>query len=292
VDEPSAVAAARACYVRQRLLVGQAMMHLLLAAQLQHLAVGVGVLGHHERRARRRPVLRHEAARLVPDAARVAERLGAHGPRPPLRRLVRLAVQAPPALPRRRRGRSRRRVLLLGGLGRLLCQERRRGAGAGLGRRDGRGPRRGREHKEARGPAAWSDARTLAARLGRRRHAAAGVRRGRRRSRSGRLGSRWKAGDESQLPEVLRREVVLAHAVGQPFQLRQLIVLRRDSEHEASQQLPTTVIQSTPGTAESDERLGDCCIWAEGFITSYYSWNVSSTIVLRKLFPPRFKEEL
>jgi hypothetical protein len=236
VDEPSAVAAARACYVRQRLLVGQAMMHLLLAAQLQHLAVGVGVLGHHERRARRRPVLRHEAARLVPDAARVAERLGAHGPRPPLRRLVRLAVQAPPALPRR--GRSRRRVLLLGGLGWLLCQERRRGAGAGLGRRDGRGRRRRRgrrrEHKEARGPAAWRDARTLAARLGRLQHAAAGVRRGRRRSGSRRLGGagagRWNAtGDELQLPEVLRREVVLAHVVGQPFQLRQLIVLRRDS---------------------------------------------------------------
>jgi hypothetical protein len=261
------------------LLVGHAhasLVHLPLAAQLQHLAVGVGVLGHHERRARRWPVLRHEAARLVPDAARVAQRLGAHGPRPPLRRLVRLAVQAPPALLRRR---GRRCVDLLLRLGRLICGERRRGAGARLGRRDGRGRRRRgrrREHQQARGPVAWRHARTLAARLGRHRRQAAGGHRGRRGSGSGGLCGGvgcWNAGDELQLLEVLRGEVVVAHVVGQPFQLRQLVVLQREPDHQASQQWQ--LISSTPETAESDERLGDYCyICLPSFVISYYPWDV------------------
>uniref|UniRef100_A0A804QRY7 Uncharacterized protein n=1 Tax=Zea mays TaxID=4577 RepID=A0A804QRY7_MAIZE len=218
-------------------------VRLLLAAQLQHLAVGVGVLGHHERRARRRAVLRHQASRLVPHAARVAQSLGAQRPRPPLGRLVGLAVQAPPRLPRAGAvvgHRRRRRLLLLRGLRRLLGRERHRRRGAGLGRRDGRGRRRRRgrrEHQQAGGPAAWRDARPLAARLAwhwrLRWQRAVGWRlclRGGRGSRGG--GGRRNAVDKPQLLQVLRGEVVLAHIVGQPFQLNELVVLRGDSSEQ------------------------------------------------------------
>ncbi|BAS80024.1 Os02g0645725, partial [Oryza sativa Japonica Group] len=67
---------------------------LLLAAHLEHLAVGVGVQAADERRAAGRPVLREEAARLVADAAGVAERLGALGAGAPLGRLLDAAVAA------------------------------------------------------------------------------------------------------------------------------------------------------------------------------------------------------
>ena len=68
----------------------------LLAAHLQHLAVGVGVQVAHERGAARRPVLREEPPRLEADAAGVAQRLGALRPRTPLGRLLDAAVAAPP----------------------------------------------------------------------------------------------------------------------------------------------------------------------------------------------------
>lgn len=99
-------------------------LHLLLPPQLQNLPMRIRVPRRHERRARRRPVLRHKPTGLVPHAARIAQRLRPHRTRPPLRRLLRAAVQAfPPralrvvralALLRRRIGRQlrlrRRRV--------------------------------------------------------------------------------------------------------------------------------------------------------------------------------------
>ncbi|BAS81470.1 Os02g0806350 [Oryza sativa Japonica Group] len=62
--------------------------------------------GRHEGGARRRAVLREEAAGLVADAARVAERLGAERARAPLRRLLDLAMRAPPHGARRERERA------------------------------------------------------------------------------------------------------------------------------------------------------------------------------------------
>lgn len=70
--------------------------HLLLPPELHDLAVRVRVLGQHEGRARRGSVLGHEPTRLVPHAARVAQRLRPLWARPPLRRLLRRAVRAPP----------------------------------------------------------------------------------------------------------------------------------------------------------------------------------------------------
>jgi hypothetical protein len=84
---------------------------LLLAAHLEDLAVGVGVDAAHERGAARRAVLGEEPARLVADAARVAQRLGALGARTPLRGLLHATVAAAPvAGPGLRRGRGRGRV--------------------------------------------------------------------------------------------------------------------------------------------------------------------------------------
>ncbi|BAS94935.1 Os05g0520401 [Oryza sativa Japonica Group] len=245
VEQPSGGAAAARAHVRRRLLVVVQELHLLLAPQLHHLAVGVGVLGHHERRARRRPVLRHEPPGLVPHPARVAQRLGTHGPRPPLRRLVRLAVEAPPPLRRRLRGRVRRRrggrpVLLLGGLRRLLGRECRR-RGARLGRRDDR-RRRGRRRRrrrrqdhQARRPAARRDAGPLAPRLprhGRLRGQRAGASCRQLHRGDGQSGRRARrggdAGDELKLPEILRGQGLLAHVGGHPFQLRELFILRRN----------------------------------------------------------------
>ena len=77
-----------------------------LVPDLDDLLVGVGVDGGQECRARRGAVLGEEPARLVANAAGVAERLGAHGPGSPLRRLGHLAMHALP-------GARRRRLLLL-----------------------------------------------------------------------------------------------------------------------------------------------------------------------------------
>ena len=66
----------------------------LLAAHLEHLAVGVGVQAADKRGTTCRPVLRKEAARLVADAAGVAQRLGALGAGAPLGRLLDAAVAA------------------------------------------------------------------------------------------------------------------------------------------------------------------------------------------------------
>jgi hypothetical protein len=68
----------------------------LLAAHLEHLAVRVGVDAAHERWAARRAVLGEEPAGLEAHAARVAQRLGALGPRAPLRGLLHAAVAAAP----------------------------------------------------------------------------------------------------------------------------------------------------------------------------------------------------
>lgn len=69
-----------------------------LPPDLQDFPVGIGVFGEDKRRAGCGPVLGHEPARLVPHTASVAERFRAHGPGSPLRRLVRVAVETPPAL--------------------------------------------------------------------------------------------------------------------------------------------------------------------------------------------------
>ena len=84
----------------------------LLAAHLEHLAVGVGVDAALERGAARRAVLGEEPPRLVADAARIAQRLGALGPRAPLRGLLHATVAAaavagPGLLRRGRTGRER-----------------------------------------------------------------------------------------------------------------------------------------------------------------------------------------
>ncbi|KAK1307993.1 hypothetical protein QJS10_CPA09g02077 [Acorus calamus] len=47
-----------------------------------------------ERRARRGPVLGEQPSGLITHPARVAKRLGSHGPGPPLRGLLYLAMQA------------------------------------------------------------------------------------------------------------------------------------------------------------------------------------------------------
>ncbi|KAI3426719.1 uncharacterized protein J3R85_009781 [Psidium guajava] len=65
-----------------------------LAPHLEHLLVRVGVQRRDESRARRGPVLGEQPARLVPDAARVAEGLRPQRAGPPLRGLGYLAVQA------------------------------------------------------------------------------------------------------------------------------------------------------------------------------------------------------
>ncbi|BAS74315.1 Os01g0745850 [Oryza sativa Japonica Group] len=226
------------------------LVHLLLPAQLQHLAVGVGVLRYHEGGARRRPVLRHQSPGLVPHPARVAQCLGPHRPRPPLWRLVSLAVQAPPPFPGRGRWRRaarvhrharelrlrrwRRRVFLLSRLRRLLNRERMR-RHARLRRRDGhgcrgrRGGRRRRQHEQAGRPVARRSAGALASCLGgdrglrqeaaglhchggsRRRSLSLSRRDARRREPTG-----GDAGDELQLLEVLGGECVvsLVHIVG------------------------------------------------------------------------------
>jgi len=76
----------------------------LLAPHLQHLAVRVGVDAALERRAARRPVLRQEPPGLVAHPARVAQRLGARGPRRPALQPLRRAEDA--AVARGARGRQ------------------------------------------------------------------------------------------------------------------------------------------------------------------------------------------
>ena len=71
------------------------LLKLLLSPELYHFPVRVGVLRRHKRRAGGGPVLGHEPTRLVPDSASVAEGLGAHWARSPLRGLLRRAMQAP-----------------------------------------------------------------------------------------------------------------------------------------------------------------------------------------------------
>ena len=67
----------------------------VLLADLEHLAVLVGVLCLVEGRARPRPVFRHQAALPVAHTARVAQRAFARRPRPPLQARRGAAVQAP-----------------------------------------------------------------------------------------------------------------------------------------------------------------------------------------------------
>ena len=73
-------------------------LKVLLPPELHHLPVRVGVLRRHKRRAGGRSVLGHQPTRLVADSASVTEGLGAHWACPPLWRLLRRAMQAPPHL--------------------------------------------------------------------------------------------------------------------------------------------------------------------------------------------------
>ena len=72
-------------------------LNFLLSPHLQNLPVRVRVPRRHECRARGGTVFGYKPARLEPDPARVAQRLRAHGPGPPLRRLLGGAVEALPA---------------------------------------------------------------------------------------------------------------------------------------------------------------------------------------------------
>lgn len=86
----------RTVMVMYELMVG--LRHLLLPPQLHNFPMRVRMFRQHERRTRRRPVLRHQTPGFVPNAASVAQRLRAHWASPPLRRLVRGAVETPPLL--------------------------------------------------------------------------------------------------------------------------------------------------------------------------------------------------
>ena len=70
--------------------------HLFLAPQLEDLTVRIRMLSQHKRWARSGSVFGYEPTRLVPHSASVTQRFWAHGPGPPLRRLVRRAMQALP----------------------------------------------------------------------------------------------------------------------------------------------------------------------------------------------------
>lgn len=184
---------------------------LLLPAELHHFPVGIRVLGQHERRARRRPILRHQPAGLVADAAGVAQRLGAHRPRPPLRGLLRGAVRAPPhrhrRLPRRRR-RGRRRRRREGARQPRLRRRR-------LRRRRKRGPAAGGDRCGRSGPLAPRPARDRRVRPGGE-EAACGTDNG-----GGGVGGGVGEG--------------VLHELGEPFQLRHILALR-------NQQFTNTII--------------------------------------------------
>ena len=70
--------------------------HLFLAPQLKDLTVRIRMLSQHKRWARSGSVFGYEPTRLVPHSTSITQRFRAHGPRPPLRRLVRRAMQALP----------------------------------------------------------------------------------------------------------------------------------------------------------------------------------------------------
>lgn len=96
-------------------------VEVLLAAELQDLAVGVGVFGGDECGASCRSVFGHETPRFVSDSTRVTKRFRPHWPGPPLGRLFRCTVQALPplsvgafsSLRRRRLGRFRSRCVVV-----------------------------------------------------------------------------------------------------------------------------------------------------------------------------------
>ena len=171
--------------------------HFLLPPQLQHLAVRIRVLRQNKRWARRGPVLWDEPARLVPHAARIAERFWAHGPSPPLRGLVRGAMQAlPPLAAAFRAGVRRRRRLRVRG-----------------------------EHNEARGPVAWGSTCPLAPSLAPNRHLRVEhnrvwVTRFRRCSIVLRSHTRYQL----QLLQILARKRFV-RKFRQPFQFRKIIIL-------------------------------------------------------------------
>jgi len=185
--------------------------HFLLPPQFQHLAVRIRVLRQNKRWARRGPVLWDEPARLVPHAARIAERFWAHGPSPPLRGLVRGAMQALPPLaaafgegslspPRRRR--------LLTGVG---VRRRRRGVG--------------REDNEARGPVAWGPTCPLAPSLASNRHLRVEHNRVRvTRFRRCSIVLRSHTRYQLQLLQILARKRFLRE-FRQPLQFRKIIIL-------------------------------------------------------------------
>ena len=122
------------------------------------------MLRQHECGARSGPVLRHQPARLVPHPTRITKRLRAHGPGPPLRRLICCAMQAFSPV-------TGTTVVVLF----LPCCRRFDGFLSWVCRRwndDVRFRRRRgwREDEKARGPVAWRPTRPLAAGLGRNRH--------------------------------------------------------------------------------------------------------------------------
>lgn len=200
----------------------------LLPPELQDLAVRVRVLGGNEGRARGGAVLGHQAARLEPDPAGIAQRLRPHRAGPPLGGLLGRAVEASPG--RRVQARRVREALpFLHGRG-------------SLGRLD-----RG-EVEEAGGPVARGRAGPLAPGLGgegrlREENRGAGVGVGigigggleveelgpgqgvgAGRLRRGRFGSGNEV--EGLLEVLLSRERVL-HEIRQPFKLRQVVVLQQ-----------------------------------------------------------------
>ena len=72
--------------------------HLLLTPKLQHLSMRIRMFRQHECWARSGPVFGHEPARFVPNSTRITQRFWAHGPCPPLRRLIRVAMQTLPPI--------------------------------------------------------------------------------------------------------------------------------------------------------------------------------------------------
>lgn len=204
-------------------------LHVLLPPQLQNLPVRIRVPRRHKRRARRRTILRHQPPGLEPHTTRIAQRLRPHRPRPPLRRLLRAAVEAfsPGALRVQPLPLLHRRNLLL---------LRRR-----VGGRD--------QMEEARGPVPRRRSRPLAPRLPRERgfrdeerRVAGAVIRGERREsvgggggfRSLRLGAygggSGGAGEQLQRSQLLFRGERVFHEIREPFQFSHFIILLTESQ--------------------------------------------------------------
>lgn len=89
-------------YAKNGSLTNQLLLLLLLRLQiplppqLQDLPMRIRVLRRHKRRARRRPVLRHQPPGLVPDSTSIAQSLRTQRASAPLRRLLGGTVQAFP----------------------------------------------------------------------------------------------------------------------------------------------------------------------------------------------------